>query len=94
VTERDVPAADLAQAMLESSQGRHLMIWADDAPLQRVWRKLGVDGRLDPNGLMVSFQNYAANKLDWYLRPTSSMDVSCHRQISPSETRWWLSPAR
>ena len=75
VTERDVPAADLAQALLESSQGRHLMVWADDAPLQRVWRKLGVDGRLEPDGPMVSFQNYAAKKLDWYLRPTSSMDV-------------------
>ena len=75
VTERDVPAADLAQALLESSQGRHLMIWADDAPLQDVWEELGVDGSLDPNGLMISFQNYAANKIDWYLRPTSSMDV-------------------
>jgi hypothetical protein len=75
VTERDVPAADLAQALLESSQGRHLMIWADDAPLQDVWEELGVDGSLDPNGLLISFQNYAANKLDWYLRPSATMDV-------------------
>jgi len=80
VTERDVPAAELAQALLESSQGRHLMIWADDAPLQHVWQELGVDGSLVPNGLMISFQNYAANKLDWYLRPRASMDV----QLLPS----------
>lgn len=76
VTERDVPAAELADALLESSKGRHLMLWSAHPPLQDVWDELAVSGALDEHGLMISFQNYAANKLDWYLRPEASLDVN------------------
>jgi hypothetical protein len=76
LTERDVPAADLAQVLLDSSRGRHVMVWAEDDDLQDVWQELGIDGSVDPNGLLISWQNYAANKMDWYLRPEATFDVS------------------
>src|SRR5690606_7006930 len=62
VTTREVSAMDLASALLESSKGRHLVIWSDDEAQQAVWEELGVAGSLHPQGLMVSFQNYGADK--------------------------------
>lgn len=75
VTTREVSAMDLASALLESSKGRHLVIWSDDEAQQAVWEELGVAGSLHPQGLMVSFQNYGADKMDWYLRPEAELDV-------------------
>lgn len=75
MTERDVDAARLVQALLESVDGRHLMLWSAEEPLQDTWDELGASGALPADGLLVSFQNYAANKLDWYLRPELALDV-------------------
>lgn len=75
VTTREVAAIDLASALLQASEGRHLLLWSDDPAQQEVWEELGVAGSLHPQGLMVSFQNYGANKVDWYLRPESRLDV-------------------
>lgn len=75
LTSQDVPAAELAQSLLDTSDGRHLMLWSADAALQDVWTELGIAGALHPQGLLISFQNYAANKLDWYLRPEAALDV-------------------
>lgn len=75
LTSGDVAPIDLADALLTASDGRHLMLWAADDDLQSVWSDLGVDGALNELGLMISFQNYGANKMDWYLRPSARMDV-------------------
>lgn len=75
ITTLDIPAAELAQALLSSSKGRHLMLWAADDELQAVWSELQIAGELTEHGLMISFQNYAANKLDWYLEPEADLDV-------------------
>lgn len=75
ITTLDIPAAELAQALLTSSQGRHLMLWSADDDLQAVWSELQIAGELSELGLLISFQNYAANKLDWYLRPEADLDV-------------------
>lgn len=76
VTTREVPAVDLAAALLDAAAGRHVLLWSEEPALQLVWEQLGVAGALDRNGLMVSFQNYGANKLDWFLRPESTLDVT------------------
>jgi hypothetical protein len=80
LTTRDVPAAELAASLLDTSQGRHLLLWSADPALQAVWDELGTSGALHQRGLLVSFQNYAANKLDWYLRPSAALDV----RLTPS----------
>ena len=76
LTERDVPAALLADTLLTSSKGRHVMLWSKDPDVQAVWEELLVAGELPAEGLMICFQNYAANKLDWYLEPEAALDVS------------------
>lgn len=75
LTNRGVPALDLAEALLNASRGRHLQLWGADPALQQTWEDLGVAGALHPRGLMISFQNYGADKMDWYLRPTAELDV-------------------
>ncbi len=75
LTEHEVPAARLADALLTASEGRHLLLWAANPELQAVWEVLGLSGSLDERGLLVSYQNYGADKMDWYLRPTTSMHV-------------------
>lgn len=75
LTSGDVAPIDLADALLTAGEGRHLMLWAEDDDLQSVWSELLVDGALNELGLMISFQNYGANKMDWYLRPSATMDV-------------------
>ena len=75
LTSQDVPAAELAQTLLDTSKGRHLMLWSADEALQSVWSELAIAGETNEAGLMIAFQNYSANKLDWYLRPEASLDV-------------------
>lgn len=75
LTSGDVAGIDLAQALIGSAEGRHLILWSADPDLQDVWSELQVAGDLNEVGLMISFQNYGANKLDWYLRPTADLDV-------------------
>lgn len=75
MTERDVDAAALVSALLDSVRGRHLLLWSADGELEHTWDELGASGALPADGLLVSFQNYSANKMDWYLRPELALDV-------------------
>lgn len=75
LTTRKVPALALANALLDASTGRHLMLWSAAGELQAAWGDLGVAGTLPRDGLMVAFQNYGADKMDWYLRPSATLDV-------------------
>jgi hypothetical protein len=78
------PAPELAEALVDAARGRHLMLWSGDLALQQAWQRLGVAGELPDDGLLVSFQNYGADKLDWYLRPTVALDV---RRLASGEQR-------
>jgi hypothetical protein len=75
LTTRQVPAIALASALLDASAGRHLMLWSEASPLQDAWADLGIAGALPRDGLLVAFQNYGADKMDWYLRPSATLDV-------------------
>jgi hypothetical protein len=68
--DREVPVTDLAFAMREAAQGRHLLARSDDPAVQELWESVGADGRLSEVGLMVSVQNIGANKLDWFVQPS------------------------
>ena len=76
ITTRAVGAPELAGALSDAARGRHLILWAADPALQRTWEELDLAGALEPDGLLVSFQNYGANKLDWYLHPAAALDVA------------------
>ncbi|MFY9587400.1 MAG: hypothetical protein WAT66_08100, partial [Actinomycetota bacterium] len=56
--------------------GRHLLAWSRRPAQQAAWRAAGIDGHLDPNGLMITVQNHGANKLDWYLGIRAGLTTS------------------
>ena len=61
----------------EAAAGRHLLVWSARPVEQAAWRRLGVDGSLERDGLMVTIQNHTGNKEDWFLR--STVDVSAEQ---------------
>jgi hypothetical protein len=73
--ERDVPVVDLALALRDAAQGRHLLAQSDDPAVQDLWESVGADGRLEVLDLMVTVQNVAANKMDWFIEPEVILNV-------------------
>jgi hypothetical protein len=64
---------ELATALVEATQGRHLMLWSSVEAEQKAWSTTGADSHLDERSLAVSVLNRGANKLDFYL--DSSVNV-------------------
>lgn len=73
--ERDVPVVDLALALRDAAQGRHLLAQSDDPAVQDLWESVGADGRLGGADLMVTVQNISANKMDWFIEPSVVLNV-------------------
>jgi hypothetical protein len=79
---RPVELGKLVSSLSAAGKGRHIMAWSRDPNLRMVWRRAGIDGAINPNGLMVMMQNITANKLDWYLRPRINLrSVSVRRGV-------------
>jgi hypothetical protein len=72
----EVKAAQLAAGLAEATAGRHLLAWSRREGEQDAWRRIGADGALDRDGLMVTVQNHSGNKLDWFVRPGASVTVT------------------
>ena len=73
--EREVPVSAMATALQRAAEGRHLLASSADPDVQALWTSIGADGSLSPAGLMVTAQNVAANKLDWYIDPRVTLNV-------------------
>jgi hypothetical protein len=65
----------LVRALRDAARGRHLMVWSRRAVEQAAWQRLGMDGALDPNGLMLTVQNQSGNKLDWFVHARMMISV-------------------
>ena len=77
IEERDVDLLDIVAALQRAAEGRHLMAWSRDPVLQDMFESLDVDGGVESFETLVSVQNTAANKLDWYIDP--SVEVTTER---------------
>jgi hypothetical protein len=75
VESRPVRPGALAGAIADAAAGRHVLLWSRREVERRAWRALGVDGRLERDGLMVSVQNHTGNKLDWFVRAQTRVTV-------------------
>jgi hypothetical protein len=64
---------ELATALVEATQGRHLLLWSSVEAEQKAWSTADADGHLDEDSLAVSVLNRGANKLDFYI--DSAIDV-------------------
>ncbi len=58
---------ELATALVDVVQRRHLMIWSADGDTQEAWTSNGADGRLRDDSVSVALVNRGAEKLDAYL---------------------------
>ena len=59
--------SDLVDDLRTAARGRHVMFWSPKPEQQRAWRAAGVSGVLPRDGLMISMDNRAGNKLDQFL---------------------------
>jgi hypothetical protein len=73
---RDVDLLALVEALQKSAAGRHLMLWSPDPALQDLYLSFGAGGQMPGEATMVSFNNTAANKLDWYLQPEIRVEAT------------------
>ena len=67
---RDADLGSVSRAMRRAAGGRHLLAYAEDDTVQEMFSEIGATGALHPAGLMVTVQNIAADKLDWYIDPS------------------------
>ena len=84
IEHRDVDILDIVDALQRAAAGRHLMVWSEDRDVQEVLESFGASGDVSPFHTLVSVQNTAANKLDWYIRP--SVDVVA--EPLPEDDEW------
>ena len=70
---RDVGIAALSNALQDAAAGRHLLAYAEEEDVQEMFDDMGASGGLNPASLMVTVQNIAADKLDWYIDPSVTM---------------------
>jgi hypothetical protein len=51
-------------------------MWSRQPEEERAWSRLGVDGALAPNSLLVSVLNRGGNKLDYFLHVSAALTVA------------------
>jgi hypothetical protein len=73
---RSVPMGSLAHSLSQTVKGRHLLAWSSRVDEQDLWTKVGASGAIVPYGLMISPQNVSANKLDYFIKPKVTMNVT------------------
>jgi hypothetical protein len=70
---------DLVDDLRIAARGRHVLFWSPKPEQQRAWRAAGVSGILPRDGLMISLDNRAGNKLDQFVPVAASIS---HRPVA------------
>ncbi|HVA02320.1 MAG TPA: DUF4012 domain-containing protein [Acidimicrobiales bacterium] len=65
----------LSNAMTTATQGRHLLMWSENAQAESAWVQAGVAGQLSPDSMTTAVINRGGNKLDQYLSVASDLDL-------------------
>jgi hypothetical protein len=58
-----------------AAAGRHLLFWSRDVAEQDAWQRVGVDGSLDDDSLLLSLINRSANKADVFVAVRARMTL-------------------
>ena len=66
----------MATALVEAVQGRHLMIWSADEASRKAWEGVGADGHLTDRSISMGLANRGANKLDSYVSTSLAVTTS------------------
>jgi hypothetical protein len=70
--------ADLATAMVDAVQARHLMVWSADRSAAATFRAIDADGHLGPDSVSTALLNRGAEKLDSFV--TTATDLRSTRR--------------
>jgi hypothetical protein len=75
------PVTEIVHALAPSARAHHLLVWSSNAIEQRMLQGVGVDGSFAPkpvaaDALAVVNQNASGNKLDWYLRRSTTYEAT------------------
>ncbi|MBK6857196.1 MAG: DUF4012 domain-containing protein [Microthrixaceae bacterium] len=65
---------DMATAMTNAVQGRHLMVWSKASEHREAWAGVGADGHLTDRTVSVGLVNRGANKLDSQVETTLEIE--------------------
>jgi hypothetical protein len=65
--------ADLATALVDAVQARHLMVWSTDEAEARTFRAIDADGHLGPDSVATSLLNRGAEKLDSFVETATDL---------------------
>ncbi len=76
LNDRAVSASDLLDLMRDLGSERHLQMWSSKPLEQAAWVALGTDGSLTEDSMLLSVMNRGGNKLDPYLKVTSTMSAT------------------
>jgi hypothetical protein len=85
----NLPFPDLPHQLQIDARGRHLLAWSADPAEEAMWVKLGADGAIGPDDMMVSVQNLSASKLDIFINPKVAVRAEAfseHQQIDMTVT--------
>lgn len=66
---------DMATALTDAVQGRHLLVWSVDPAHRQAWAGVGADGHLTDRTVSVALVNRGANKLDSYVDTTLEVEA-------------------
>lgn len=80
---RHVSPTKLVRALLNAADGRHLLVWSDNASVQADWQAAGVTGQVSPDGVLLGTINKGVNKLD----PYQQVEAHLSTAAAGSDTR-------
>ena len=72
----------LVTQLAEAAEGRHLMLWSNDATQQAGWEAVRAAGIVDDDSLLIGLHNRGGNKLDQFV----SVDVDITSQPAANGT--------
>jgi hypothetical protein len=63
----------LARSLASAANGRHVLLYSNNAKVNQYWNVAGVAGTLDENSMMLSLVNLGGNKLDQFMKVDASV---------------------
>ena len=85
--ERDWEAAELVEGLADAVTGRHVMAWSRRSPDAEAFEAGGVEGRLEPDSLLLSLMNTAGKKLDWFVKVDARLDLAAEDDATAATLR-------
>ncbi|MBA3765208.1 MAG: DUF4012 domain-containing protein [Actinobacteria bacterium] len=64
---RDYSVFELAESLSVMARSRHFLGWSSDPAENELWQRIGADGHLEPDDVLVEVGNLGSSKLDFFV---------------------------